>query len=61
MRVFRSKVGSWCALLALAVQLALSFGHVHRDEARLAPLGGGWWHRSDVAPEPPTLGRFIFQ
>jgi outer membrane protein TolC len=24
-------------------------------------LGGGWWNRSDVAPEPPTLGRFIFQ
>src|SRR5208283_187796 len=24
--------GSWCALLALAVQLVLSFGHVHRLE-----------------------------
>jgi len=24
--------GSWCALLALAVQLVLSFGHVHRSE-----------------------------
>ena len=24
--------GSWCALLALAIQFALSFGHVHRAE-----------------------------
>ena len=31
MRWFRRNVrfGSWCALVALAVQLALSFGHLH--------------------------------
>jgi hypothetical protein len=31
MRWFRSneRFGSWCALLALTVQLVLSFGHVH--------------------------------
>jgi hypothetical protein len=29
MRGFRSTIGSWCALLALAAQLALSFAHVH--------------------------------
>jgi hypothetical protein len=31
----RSKWGSWLALFALALQLALTFGHVHLD--RLAP------------------------
>jgi hypothetical protein len=25
------KLGSWCALFALAVQLSLSFGHFHRN------------------------------
>jgi hypothetical protein len=31
MQWFRSNsFGSWCALFALAVQLVLSFGHVHR-------------------------------
>ena len=31
MRWFRRNVrfGSWCALVALAIQLALSFGHLH--------------------------------
>jgi hypothetical protein len=32
-----NRFGSWCALLALALQLALSFGHVHRGAA-LKPL-----------------------
>jgi len=33
MRWIRSNVrlGAWCALFALAVQLTLSFGHVHLD------------------------------
>jgi hypothetical protein len=33
MRLIRSNVtfGAWCALFALAVQLLLSFGHVHLD------------------------------
>jgi hypothetical protein len=31
MRWFRSNsFGSWCALIALALQLVVSFGHVHR-------------------------------
>jgi len=31
------RYGSWCALLALAVQLIVSFGHMHRTDAfRLA-------------------------
>jgi len=46
MRVFRTKVGLWSALLALAAQLAVSFGHVH-------------WHRSaslgTLIAESPTL------
>jgi hypothetical protein len=31
MRWFRAnvRVGSWCALVAMALQLALTFGHVH--------------------------------
>jgi len=37
MRVFRTKLGLWCALLALAAQVAVSFGHVHWH--RLASLG----------------------
>jgi hypothetical protein len=50
MRWVRSNIrpGSWCALLALAVQFALSFGHVHRAEfpwvsghANLAALTAG--------------------
>ena len=34
MRWVRSNIraGSWCAMLALAIQFALSFGHVHRAE-----------------------------
>ena len=28
----RRKLGGWLALLALALQLALSFGHVHAEE-----------------------------
>jgi hypothetical protein len=40
----RSKWGSYLALFALAVQLALTFGHVHLDRA--APISVG---RSTVA------------
>jgi len=28
-RVFRSKIGSWLALFALAIQFAVSFAHMH--------------------------------
>jgi hypothetical protein len=27
----RIRLGAWCALLALAIQFTVSFGHVHRD------------------------------
>src|SRR5258708_5867241 len=37
MRVFRSTIGSWCGLLALAAQLALSFAHVHYSGIRGCP------------------------
>jgi hypothetical protein len=56
MRVVRSKVGLWCALLALAAQLALSFGHIHwqasTSASLLLPQAG-----SPVADAPaiPTL------
>jgi len=36
--MFRSKVGWWCALLALAVQLVLPFGHIHWNGSASAPL-----------------------
>ena len=44
MRWFRDNVrqGSWAALIALAINLALSFGHVHAID------GKGQVHHSDV-------------
>lgn len=44
MRWFRDNVrqGSWAALIALAINLALSFGHVHAID------GNGHGHHSDV-------------
>jgi hypothetical protein len=38
---FRSNVrsGAWCALFALALQLALSFGHIHLDGFGRYPAG----------------------
>ncbi len=46
----RSRLGSWLALLALAFQLALSFGHVHLD-------GGvrGFGHSPVLASVPAAL------
>ena len=39
MRVFRSKLGLWLALLALTTQLVVSFGHIHwRASASASPL-----------------------
>ena len=40
MRFARARVwlGSWSALLALAIQFALSFGHLHFDRSGLVPL-----------------------
>ena len=41
MRWFRDNItqGSWLALIALAVNIALSFGHVHAIAGRNAPHG----------------------
>jgi hypothetical protein len=42
MNWFRSRVrsGAQLALFALAVQMVLSFGHMHRDDLGLPPLAG---------------------
>jgi hypothetical protein len=42
MRWIRSnmRLGAWCALFALALQLALSFGHVHLDGGLKSPRSG---------------------
>jgi NodT family efflux transporter outer membrane factor (OMF) lipoprotein len=46
------------ALLALVQARANRFA----DTAALyQALGGGWWNRNDVAPEPPTAAVMIFQ
>jgi hypothetical protein len=41
MRWFRAnvRVGAWCALVAIALQLALTFGHVH---GRASPAALPW-------------------
>jgi len=47
------RLGSWAALFALAIQLALSFGHVHLgggDPRSWAPLVPRW-----AAEPPPAL------
>jgi Protein of unknown function (DUF2946) len=43
MRLLRAhqKSGAWLALLALLVQIAVSFGHVHGDDLVLAERGTG--------------------
>ena len=54
MRWVRSNVrfGAWCALLALAVQLALSFGHVHIATvgSTKSALAAGWTTQPSVPP-----------
>jgi hypothetical protein len=56
------RFGTWLALFALAVQLAVSFGHVHlegitrTDAARFASAAGGHASHSLVAPQPGTNG-----
>ena len=60
MRWIRDNVrfGAWCALLALTIQLALSFGHVHltpmaRSDGG-APLVAAATHVAPGAPNDPT-------
>lgn len=56
------RFGAWLALFALAVQLAVSFGHVHLDgvaridPARAALAGAGQTSYSFVAPQPAGGG-----
>ena len=60
-------LGSWTALLALAIQLALSFGHVHFDgvaaRSALMPLALRWLipavsADAPAAPAPHNPGGF---
>jgi hypothetical protein len=56
------RFGTWLALFALAVQLVVSFGHVHlegiarTDPARFASAAGGHSVQSLLAPQPGTGG-----
>jgi hypothetical protein len=45
------RFGGWLALTALALQLALSFGHVHLDGAR---AGAGWITAAKAPSAPPS-------
>src|SRR5437867_1446129 len=59
---FRANVrfGSWCALFALTIQLALSFGHLHRHgivwRSGTSPLSVLWSSRPPAAvPDAPAV------
>ena len=59
MRWVRSKLrfGAWCALFALTVQLALSFGHVHIagvGSSKSTLLAGWTTQPSTPSPDAPT-------
>ena len=51
------RIGAWAALFALAVQLTLSFGHVHLDKSALTrlPAQATQWQTADGnAPSRPA-------
>jgi len=54
MNWFRSRVRSaaWVALFALALQMVLAFGHMHRDDLGLPPLAGTDPTQISSAAEP---------
>src|SRR5258708_38269921 len=61
MRWVRTNIrfGSWCALLAVAIHIAVSFGHAHRvDPLRqggfLPPAVAGAQDQSATEPNGPT-------
>ena len=58
MRWFRQNMGfgSWCALVALAVQLVLSFGHLHivASGVAAAALASAAEPLTGPAEDPPT-------
>jgi len=55
---YERRFGTWLALFALAVQMAVSFGHVHlegiarTDPTRLASATAGHAAQSLLAPQP---------
>ena len=51
------RLGSWCALFALAIQFALSFGHVHRAEF---PWGSASANRSAIGTGAALPGSDAF-
>jgi hypothetical protein len=56
MRWFRrhGQFGSWCALVALAVQLALSFGHLHIVGSAAAAALAQAAETASTSPEAPA-------
>jgi hypothetical protein len=57
MRWFRRNMrfGSWCALVALAIQLGLSFGHLHfASTAAAAALASAAAEPAGAADDPPV-------
>jgi hypothetical protein len=57
MRWFRRNmgIGSWCALFALAIQLVLSFGHLHfASSAATAALASAAEPLAGTPDDPPT-------
>ena len=59
MRWFRCRIrsGTWLALFALAFQMAISLGHIHRDDLGLPPLPSGDEIQSIAAVAQSTAGR----
>jgi Protein of unknown function (DUF2946) len=43
------RFGAWLALLALALQLGLSIGHVHK-------VGANWGHAAGLSSAEPSIG-----
>jgi Protein of unknown function (DUF2946) len=54
---YRGRFGSWLALIALAFQLAVSFGHVHLDgvriDSRAAAVGQPTQTAQSLPAQPP--------
>jgi hypothetical protein len=51
---YGGRFGSWLALIALAFQLAVSFGHVHVDGARIASNTAAVGLPAHTAQLPPA-------
>jgi hypothetical protein len=51
---YDGRFGSWLALIALAFQLAVSFGHVHLDGVGIGASAVGWpTHAAHSVPAQP--------